>query len=146
MNNKPQAKLPKPANISLMELFAINATGPSRQLLKKYGKADAKGYSDLQDKLSDLYASVKDKIEIEKAFAEIHPHKEFILKYLAPPKSETKIILPEPTASCEGNPKCNCDKTSSAEGVAMTAKFNPEILIASVSIVAIVGLVIYATK
>lgn len=140
-------KKPKPDNISLVELFAINATGPSRQLLKKYGKQDATGYEDLMDKLSDLVKTAKDKVEIEKAFADIHPHKDFILKYLTPPPTKTKVILSEPESSCEGNPNCSCDKKSNLEGEMLKQKtLNPDFLIACVSIVAITGLVIYATK
>ncbi len=138
-SNKPK-KQPKP-NIPLLELLAINATGPSRLLLKKHGKEDAKGYEDLRDKLADLYQSEKDKIAIEKEFAEIHPHKEFILKYLAP---KVTVNVPEPTASCEGNPNCNCDKTSSADGLKETTDKitrDTNFMIAAVAIVGIVGLV-----
>lgn len=143
----PQQKKPKPT-IPLMELLAFNSSIPARKLLRKYGKEDAIGYKDLQLKLEDLYSSLQDKLELEKELAEIHPHKDFILKYLTPEPAITKITVAEPQSACEGKPDCDCKK-SSAEGIVAPEPlkpFNTDFLISSVAIVAIVGLVIYSTK
>lgn len=118
-----------------MELLAYNAIGPARKLLLKHNMSDAKDEIDLQDKLTELYQTAKDKIEIEKEFAEIHPHKEFILKYCSPPPVETKVIVGEPMVSAEGG-----------EIKIEPKKIDNNVLIASVAIVGIVGLVIYMTK
>ena len=63
-----------------MTLLANEATADSRKLLKKYNKADAKDCSDLEVKLAQLYFDTPDKLAIEKDFAEIHPHKNWLLK------------------------------------------------------------------
>jgi hypothetical protein len=70
--------------ITLMTVLANEATGPSRQLLKKYGQSDAKNYQDLEIKLAQLYFNTKDKVELEKQLAAIHPHKNWILKNVKP--------------------------------------------------------------
>lgn len=70
--------------ITLMTVLANEATGPSRQLLKKYGQPDAKNYQDLEIKLAQLYFNTKDKVELEKQLAAIHPHKNWILKNVKP--------------------------------------------------------------
>lgn len=128
-----QNKQPKPSQaIPLLELYAYNATSASRKLLKKYGKADAKGFKDLQEKLKQLYASQSDIIKIEKDFAEIHPHREFILKYLTPPPAQTKVVVQEPTSALEG------EKTKPATpGI----QINPNVLIVSMASVTIVGII-----
>ena len=70
--------------ITLMTVLANEATGPSRKLLKKYGQPDAKNYQDLEVKLAQLYFNTKDKVELEKQLAAIHPHKNWILKNVQP--------------------------------------------------------------
>lgn len=151
MQQQRQGQNPKPKpkpTIPIMELLAYNSTVPSRKILKKYGKEDAKGYKDLQIRLENLYKETPDKIQLEKELVEIHPHKELILRYSLPstPPVDTKIIIKEPTSACEGNPDCACNKKmSSAEG-APVATVNTDLLISSVAIVAIVGLVIYSLK
>jgi len=70
--------------ITLMTVLANEATGPSRKLLKQYGQPDAKNYQDLEVKLAQLYFNTKDKVELEKQLAEIHPHKNWILKNVQP--------------------------------------------------------------
>ncbi len=135
------AKKPKPT-IPLMELLSINSDIPARKLLRKYGKPDATSYKDLENKLEDLYKGASDKTALEREFAEIHPHKEFILKYLTPEPVavKTKIIIPENESSLEG--PVETITTPSKEPL----KPNHEFLISAVAIVAIVGLVIYSTK
>lgn len=138
MHKPQQQQKPKP-KVDLMELLAYNATASARKLLLKYGKHDAKGYGDLQHKLNDLYKGEKDKIAIEKDLAAIHPHRDFILKYLAPPPVETKIILPEPTSSA------NAEEDKIKLGTTNPLR-DEKFLISTVAIVAIVGIIVYATK
>lgn len=136
MQQKEKRK-PKP-KITITELLAYNSIGPSRKLIMKYGIPDAISEIDLQDKLTSLHDNAKDKIEIEQAFAEIHPHKDFILKYLSPPPVETQVILPESKSSAEGDAIKISDQLN-------ILKHN-NVLIASIAVVGIVGLVIYMTK
>lgn len=138
MQSKPQQKQKPKPKVDLMELLAYNATASARKLLLKYGQPDAKNYGDLQSKLNNLYKSETDKIAIEKDLAEIHPHRDFILKYLAPPV-ETKIILPEPISAASGEEE---KIKLGATGPLKDEKF----LISTVAIVAIVGIIVYATK
>lgn len=130
MQKKPKKTIP------LLELYAYNATTPSRMLLKKYGKADANGYEDLQNKLSELYAEQTDKKAIEKEFAQFHPHKDFILKYLTPPPVETKVIIPEAISAAEGM----------AAPTQILTKDDKLLLFGVVGLVSIVAMVIYTKK
>lgn len=84
-------KKPK-QDISLMTLLANEATKPARKLLKAYNKPDATDYEDLETKLAELYYSVPDKVQIEREFAAIHPHKEWILKNTS--ESYVKEVTP----------------------------------------------------
>jgi hypothetical protein len=72
---KPQKK-----DITLMTLLAYESTPDARRLLKKYGYPDAKSYGDLEIKLAELYYAIPDKLSFEKELAEIHPHKNWILR------------------------------------------------------------------
>jgi hypothetical protein len=136
---KPNKNKKKPQTpIPMLELLAFNAIGPARQLLKKHGKEDASNEKDLQAKLENLHATSTDKLALEKEFAEIHPHKDFILKYLTPepaPAVKTTVTIPEAISAAEGVPA----------GIE-PLRVNTEFLISAVAIVAIAGLVIYSTK
>ena len=112
--------------ITLMTLLANEATEDSRKLLKKYKKPDAKNCSDLEVKLSQLYFEIPDKLQIEKEFAEIHPHKNWLLKRTIVEKEITppSIEVTQETSNVEGdcnNPNCpvhgKCIGFSNAEGV-----------------------------
>jgi hypothetical protein len=120
----------------LLSLLANESTSDSRNLLKKYSKPDAKNTRDLELKLADLFKTAPDKIEIEKEFCLIHPHRNFILKYTKKTEpAETNIISPHGVtitedkvkdilknyindsgnfSNCEGNPACSCNKSSFA--------------------------------
>jgi len=76
-------------DVSMLALLANSNTHNCRLLLKKLGEEDAKNHLDLELKLAEIYKAAPDKIVIEKQFAEIHPHKDFILKHLAPAPVET---------------------------------------------------------
>jgi len=114
----------KKPQISLITLLAYQRTPQLRALLKKYGIEDAKNYSDLEVKIAQLYSNSDNKMEMEKEFAELHPHKSFILKHLAPKektpeevKEEMLKFAKEETSNCDGNPDCKCnEKTSNACG------------------------------
>jgi hypothetical protein len=105
-------------DITLMTLLSQEATKDSRDLLKKYNIPDAKNYADLEQKLADLYYKSTDKIGIEKDLAQIHPHKNWLLKRLVEEKKEQepkevvqKEIISEqttqqPNITCCGNPYC----------------------------------------
>jgi len=72
----------KKREVTLMTLLANEATSDSRKLLKEYNQADAKSEADLEQKLANLYFGENDKIEIEKKLANIHPHKNWLVKTL----------------------------------------------------------------
>lgn len=94
-----------------MTLLANEATEDSRKLLKKYNKAEAKNCADLEVKLAQLYFDTPDKLAIEKDFAEIHPHKNWLLKRtkveeVAKPQSvEVSQITSNADGDCN-NPNC----------------------------------------
>lgn len=89
--------------ITILGCLANESTGKSRKLLKKYGKADATNHGDLEMKLSQLYKETTDKKALEKEFAEIHPHRDFILKNYTPKpevvavqSKEVEVVVSEP--------------------------------------------------
>jgi hypothetical protein len=128
----------KGQEISLITLLANTRTAQTRKLLEKYGKEDATCFEDLELKLAELYRDSDDKIQLEKELAEMHPHRSFILKNLAPdptpeePKeisnadgleetpttpeeanSKNKSFIDGPDqpvySNCAGKSNCNCN-------------------------------------
>lgn len=84
LNNRKQ-------EITLMTILANEADKESRHILKKYNKPNAKNHADLEVKLAELYFEQDDKLAIEKDLANIHPHKDWIVRTLdLIPKSEVK--------------------------------------------------------
>jgi len=92
---------------TLLSTLANGATSESRKLLLKHTGEDAVNTKDLELKLAKVYSTSNSKIDVEKEFAEIHPHKEFILKYNKPKeqekeqqqieiKEEIKAVIEEP--------------------------------------------------
>ena len=69
---------------TLLSVLAQGSTDGARSILKKYSGQDAKNLTDLEIKLANMYSNSPKKIDIEKDFADIHPHKDFILKYNQP--------------------------------------------------------------
>ena len=123
---RPQRVSKKKSRVTLLGTIANGSTGNARKLLQKYDYPDATDYDDLEYKLTQLYRSTEDKKAIEKDLAEIHPHKDFILRYCPPAqstdtKSETmqvEKIAEQPVSNCGcGNPYCpsnyggNCPTT-----------------------------------
>jgi len=109
--------------ITIMGLLANCSTDEARALLKKYGYPDAKNKSDLEVQLAKLYKEVDDKRQLEKDFAEIHPHKNFIGKYIfSTPKTEKTVIetveeistepipqaVPEVKSGIDESKSCGC--------------------------------------
>jgi len=163
-------------DISMMCLLANENTNGSRKLLKTLGKDDAINHDDLELALAELYKDAKDKREVEKSFADIHPHKKFILKYCetkvapADPKAETPATptIEQPTtlqnsladvnenyhgccgmSGAAGNSNaCGCGSSgfSGADGSTNQSNSNELMVIGMVSIVAILGLVMYMKK
>lgn len=114
---------------TLLSVLANGSELESRALLKKHSGEDAKNTQDLEVKLARLYALSPNKIDIEKEWAEIHPHKDFILKYNKPKELPTSVdavpvekiitdttVLDAGYSNCSGNQNCNCNKTSNACG------------------------------
>jgi len=116
------------SKITIMGLLAECSTNEARNLLLKYGMPPARNKAELEISLANLYKNSDDKKQLEKDFAEIHPHKDFLKKYLVP-KPETKelvveeiktevpiptkiettpIITPEIKSGCDGKTTCSC--------------------------------------
>ena len=70
-------------DISLLCLIANENTGEARKLMKELGIRDSDNHEDLELVLSNAYKKDSDKKAFEKRLAEIHPHKDFLLKYLS---------------------------------------------------------------
>ena len=169
---------------TLLSVLAYGSTDKSRELLKKHTGSDAMNTKDLEEKLARVYALSSDKIGIEKEFAEIHPHKDFILKYTKPkvelgalkPVEETAVKADIPTevknvivhdgySNCEGSATCNCNKMSNACGCGGSSSADGDngyssafggtvntinnqaiVVVGLVSVVAIVGMVLFLHK
>lgn len=152
---------------TLLSVLANGSTEKASSVLKKYSGETARDTKDLEVKLARMYAISPSKIDIEKDFANIHPHKDFILKYtevkkavvepkVQPeqnnytdlPKNTTTIAL-EPTSNANGNCECNCPccsaKYSNAEGMPQTPNqpMDKNVIFGLVSVVGIIGLVLY---
>jgi len=136
--------------ITLMTVLANEATGPARKLLKKYGQPDAKNYQDLEIKLAQLYFNTKDKVELEKQLAAIHPHKNWILKNVQPVIEEIskQEQIEEIKSNATGDnicPQCNNKNKELnflyADGPQQpAAKSDLNMLIVPVMLLAMVGL------
>ena len=87
----PERTNSRKKRITLLGVIANGSTSEARKLLKKYDEQDAVNHEDLEFKLTKLYSKAPDKIELEKELANIHPHKEFIMKYNSPKTELTEI-------------------------------------------------------
>lgn len=69
--------------ITLMTLLANEATKEATDILSDYKIAKAKNHEDLEVKLAELYFAPKtDKLELEQKLANIHPHKNWLIRTL----------------------------------------------------------------
>jgi len=155
---------------SLLTILSINAPDECENIIRKHGgnvgrNTDAR---DLELKLAELYAKSNNKIDLEKDFANAHPHKDFILKYNKPKpiikevRIENPVIIETPAkkeaeiaemkANADGEQdgflcqNCN-DKYSSAESVIdvptkSQSNTNSILILSAISIAAIVTLAI----
>lgn len=69
---------------TLLSVLANGSTHKANRLLKKHSGIGAKNVKDLELKLAKAYSDSTSKIDMEREFAQIHPHKDFILKYTLP--------------------------------------------------------------
>jgi hypothetical protein len=157
------------AKKTLLSLIAYGSTKEAQDILFKNTGQKAIGYPDLEYKLAQFYANSPDKASLEKEFAEIHPHKDFILKYLSP-KVEVdvehdkdgdavrEVKLPvegEETSSCDGSPSCSCNskETQPMSGFVGSQPMmggghrnNDNMILGVLGLVAIVGLALSFKK
>jgi len=109
----PQRTKEKQKRVTLLGVIANGSTDKARKLVRKYGYPDATDYDDLEFKLTQIYHGTEDKLKLEKDLANIHPHKDFIVKYVGSNPAETTMVVeklspdtpPLPQCSC-GNPYC----------------------------------------
>lgn len=144
----------KKSIVPITRLLARNSTTRSLELLRKHGKhvdADNKEelHRNIEFELADLYRNHPDKIEIEKSFSEIHPHKDVILKHFSP-KLELKetSVAEEVRSNFSGDTEkksctCGCSKNfSNADGASAVANISTDKLNSMIlGIVAVVGAV-----
>lgn len=137
---------------TLLSALAFGSTDDSQKILAKNGIPEAKTYEELEYQLAKLYSNSTDKIKLEREFAEIHPHAQFILKYLAPkPENtpevvetlKTEVAQPQIVELKSNASGCGC---SSAEGTTESSQNINIQSLALVSVVAIIGLVIIAKR
>lgn len=135
---------------TLISTLANGSTDEARALVIENTGSDAKNINDLQSKLASVWSNSTDKPKIEKAFAEIHPHKDFILKYvgpkeaapikeLAPVEPAPKVVTMDAHSSAEGI--CNTEKMTGFSGTVESPKSDTIAIIGILALVSIVGLI-----
>ena len=155
---------------SLLSLLAHASTGDARRLLIAQTGEDAKNKQDLVQRLAQMYSHSTNKLDLERQMAEIHPHKDFLIKYLAVKKNvepisvqttanatpvdvatEKTVVVSTPFSNADGGCQCNCCKNNNSENKSNASgeitlpqsRDNTALIVGMVSIVAIVGLVVY---
>lgn len=159
MANKKQKREYK----TLLAVLANGSAEKASALLKKYSGETAQNPQDLQVKLARLYAVSPSKLDLEKEFAEIHPHKDFILKYtkpkveLQPLQPEVKekvateekkmIVVDDGYSNASGGGSCPCQKCaggySNASGDTVSVPQNNNTAMVVFGAVAVVGMILY---
>lgn len=147
--------------ITIMGLLANCSTDDARKLLKKYGYPNARNKSELELQLANLYKDADDKKQVEEDFANIHPHKNFLKRYLIEPKESIEVVaekivetplttIEEPTSNCNGDNSCSCCKSSFDGSEKSNSAKNTEndklIVMGMFGIVSILALVIISQK
>lgn len=152
------AKNKKKEYKSLLSLLATSSPEEAVNLIIKEGGEKPRNTGEIEFKLAKVYAASTRKPELEKKFAEMHPHKNFILKYLTPkeePKEVVKeVIVSDNTIPADGGCgcnrcKCGCQNYSNADGSQdnKPTKDNTTVIVLGlVSIVAIVSMFSYLQK
>lgn len=143
---------------TLLSTLANGATEDSKALLSANGIND---HSNLQGQLANFWNNNADKKAVEKAFAEIHPHRDFILRYNSPIQQAEPTQIEQPmqeqetqVSNCAGKPECNCEKKSGADGIIeapqperMQIDYMPMLtLISIVGIIGIIGLIVHKSN
>lgn len=149
--------------ITIMGLLANSSTDDARLLLKKYGYPNARNKAELELLLAKMYKDADDKKQVEKDFAEIHPHKNFLKRYLTTetPKESVEIVaekivetplttIEESTSNCNGDTTCSCCKSSfDGDQKSSSLKFSENdklIILGMFGIVSILALVMINKK
>lgn len=146
-----------------MGLLANCSTDDARLLLKKYGYPNARNRAELELGLAKIYKDADDKKQIEKDFAEIHPHKNFLKRYFITetPKDSVEVVaekivetpltsIEEGASSYNGETTCSCCKSSfDGNQKSSSLKFSENdklIILGMFGIVSILALVIVSQK
>ncbi len=155
----------KRKDIDLLMLLSNEAVPECQKILSKHGKKPATDASDMYNKLKAIYFSPDaNKLELDKNFAEIHPHKKWLIRTLdlvdkssipkiqETIKVEEKPVSKDISSSANGvvNSRCNCpnctNQYSNANGlneslIAMRSMYNSnKEIIGMIALVAVIGL------
>lgn len=126
--------------LNIITLCCANNRDGALKLLKDCTGEKASNQSDLEYKLSLAYKNAEDKVAIEKKLSELHPHKDFILRYNKPIEVDIvpntlidepitkepsnidaikktieeveKVTNLESNSNCNGNPNCSCNSNN----------------------------------
>ncbi len=83
-NNKP--RVVEKQKDMLLTVLAFQAPKESVKLLMKHNpNVKIRNYEQIEYELGNLYVNSTDKVGLEKEFAQIHPHRDWLLKYIAVP-------------------------------------------------------------
>jgi len=146
-------------NIDLLCLIANESTAQCRKFLVSKGFPDANNHKELEYNLATAYQNSDDKKEFEKQIAEIHPHKDFILKYLSPtlpaqPQAEEALAaIKEEIKPDKQSSACGCsgfDGYSNCSGNSNTPsqfqQINPLVFLGVLTIAAATLIIISKNK
>lgn len=145
---------------TLLSLIANFNPEEANILLKENTGESAKNVKELEFKLARMYAVSTSKPELEKKFADMHPHKEFIEKYIVPkkvdlpkeePKKDEVVIVSDNKIPADGVCNCNCQKHSNIDGANVVTKDGYDknlafVVVGAVSVVAIFSIFAYIQK
>ena len=140
---------------TLISVIANGSTDKAIELVSEKGYGKAQDMDDLQYKIGIMYVESGDKRAIEKELAQIHPHKDFILKYIEKenPEEMHPVVVKETMVHDglqESSGACGCQSYSKAEGEVVAPKIestpkqhtNELFYITALSIVGLISLAI----
>jgi len=155
---------------TLLSVLAHGSTPQARALLIENTGQDANNTIDLERKLAQMYFGSTSKIDIERAFALMHPHKDFILKYVQPkqvtpmqkelpagaiplnaenlvPFKQVELSSPKETTSCGCGCGGNYSNASGGGSSNGANNLNQSVVIISlvsvVAMVSVIGVILY---
>lgn len=145
---------------SLLYIIANSCPSGCIEILKKYNgeKCTSKNPKEIEMKLARMYALSASKIDIEKDFANIHPHKNFILKNAETPKSKERDlvvskddgvinpIIVEKAPVIEDMKHSSIDATNETTTRSNLELNIPIIALSIVGIIALTGMILYAKR